>query len=333
MKRIKSELDTKPLAGLSLDLDNQWSYMKTHGESGWERFPSYFDIFLPPFLDLLDELNLKITFFIVGQDAALEKNANALKEVTKRGHEVGNHSFHHEPWLNLYSKEQIEMEILEAEKHIISVTGQRPSGFRGPGFSCSSDLLSILSKHKYMYDASTLPTYLGPFARLYYFRKSSLSNLEKSKRKDLFSNLKDGLMPVKPYLWQLLSGKILLEVPVTTVPFLKIPFHLSYLIYISRLSKQLMIFYLKMALFFCKITNTGLSFLLHPLDFLDKSQIPELSFFPGMDINKQEKIQIFKRVLRTILCHFRLVNMATVAATIIKENNIKKIQIRDYYKG
>jgi hypothetical protein len=26
----------KPLASLSLDLDNLWSYMKTHGDPGWE---------------------------------------------------------------------------------------------------------------------------------------------------------------------------------------------------------------------------------------------------------------------------------------------------------
>ncbi len=29
----------KPIASLSLDLDNKWSYMKTHGDAGWESFP------------------------------------------------------------------------------------------------------------------------------------------------------------------------------------------------------------------------------------------------------------------------------------------------------
>jgi peptidoglycan-N-acetylglucosamine deacetylase len=27
--------DSKPIASLSLDLDNKWSYMKTHGDPGW----------------------------------------------------------------------------------------------------------------------------------------------------------------------------------------------------------------------------------------------------------------------------------------------------------
>ena len=67
------------MASLSLDLDNQWSYMKTHGDSGWESFPSYLDTFIPLVLDLLNHLNLKITFFIVGQDAALKKNEEEVK--------------------------------------------------------------------------------------------------------------------------------------------------------------------------------------------------------------------------------------------------------------
>jgi peptidoglycan/xylan/chitin deacetylase (PgdA/CDA1 family) len=110
--------DDKPLASISLDLDNKWSYMKSHGDPGWEKFPSYFDIFIPRVLEVLDSWNLKITFFIVGQDAALDKNRDVLKLITRKGHEVGNHSFHHDPWLHLYSKDQIKKEISKAEDYI-----------------------------------------------------------------------------------------------------------------------------------------------------------------------------------------------------------------------
>jgi Polysaccharide deacetylase len=58
----------KRIASISLDLDNQWSYMKIHGDEGWDQYPSYLSIFVPHVLDVLDELNLKITFFIVGKD-------------------------------------------------------------------------------------------------------------------------------------------------------------------------------------------------------------------------------------------------------------------------
>src|SRR5437660_7036359 len=91
--------EPRPLASLSLDLDNKWSYMKTHGDSGWETYPSYLDVVVPRVLTFLKERDLKITFFIVGQDAALEKNLDAIASIAAAGHEIGNHSFNHEPWL------------------------------------------------------------------------------------------------------------------------------------------------------------------------------------------------------------------------------------------
>jgi len=56
----------KPLASLSLDLDDKWSYMKTHGNPEWVDFPSYLDVVIPRFLALLAERSFHITVFIVG---------------------------------------------------------------------------------------------------------------------------------------------------------------------------------------------------------------------------------------------------------------------------
>ena len=318
--------NNKPLASISLDLDNQWSYMKTHGDPGWEDFPSYLDIIIPHVLDILDRLGLKITFFIVGQDAALEKNWEVLRLLTERGHEVGNHSFHHEPWLHLYPKDQIEKEVVEAEEHIIRVCGQKPNGFRGPGFSWSSNLLEVLAKHNYVFDASTLPTYIGPLARVYYFWTSDFSEEEKSQRDGLFGTFKDGLRPIKPYLWQLHNGSKLLEIPVTTIPIVKTPFHLSYLLYLSRFSSLLMSFYLKVALYLCLVTRTQPSFLLHPLDLIGGDQVPELAFFPGMDLRGDRKVHIFEKVLRQLSKHFILVNMSSHAQSILKQKKIKTLR-------
>ena len=316
----------KLFAGLSLDLDNQWSYMKTHGDSGWEDYPSYFDVFIPQILDILDQLKLKITFFIVGQDAALEKNKEALKLLTKRGHEVGNHSFHHEPWIHSYSRRQLKKEVLDTEELIVKVTGQKPLGFRGPGFTWNPHLFAILVENGYIYDASTFPTYLGPLARMYYFWTSGLNRKEKNKRKDLYGSLRDGLRPLKPYFWLLPSGEHLLEIPVTTMPVVKIPFHLSYLIYLGRFSELMMMTYLNSALLLCKLTGTSPSFLLHPLDFLGREQVPELAFFPGMDLDRERKMRIFHKVIKTLLRHFKLVDMNTYAKTVLMNKKIKIIE-------
>ena len=242
---------TKPLASLSMDLDNLWSYMKTHGDSGWEKFPSYFEILIPQILEVLDQMKLKITFFVVGQDATLKKNREHLKQLIEHGHEVGNHSFHHEPWFHLYSPERIEKEVLDTEHYIIQETGKKPIGFRGPGFSWSSDLFNILKKNEYIYDASILPTYIGPLARKFYFKSTKLDKEEKNERKDLFGSITDGFRPVKPFLWNLLLEQYLLEIPVTTIPIIKIPFHLSYLLYISRFSESFMFSYLNISIILC----------------------------------------------------------------------------------
>jgi len=297
--------------------------MKTHGDPGWESFPSYFDTFIPMVLDVLDALNLKITFFIVGQDAALEKNHDVLKLITERGHEVGNHSFIHEPWLHLYPKDQIKKEILDTEDHIQRVTGQKPLGFRGPGFSWSHHLLEVLIDNDYLYDASTLPTFLGPLARAYYFWKSDLTDEEKEKRKKLYGSFSEGFRPIKPYYLKISEENKILEIPVTTMPVLKTPFHLSYLIYLSRFSKILMVFYLNLALQMCRVTGTRPSFLLHPLDLIGGDKVRELSFFPGMDVDTEHKKSIFKKVINLLTIDFELVNMSSHAKHVIGNGSLK----------
>jgi hypothetical protein len=300
----------KPIASISLDLDNQWSYMKIHGDEGWDSYPSYFDIFVPHVLDLLDELELKITFFIVGKDAVNEANLPYLKMLTERGHEVGNHSFHHESWLQSYSRQQLKAELQSAEDSIVDATGQKPKGFRGPGFSWSNDLLEILHEMDYLYDASTLPTYIGPIARMYYFWKSDLSRQEKKDRKELFGKFSEGFRKLKPYYHNLNGNKRIMEIPVTTIPVIKIPFHLSYLLYLSGISMSLMKAYLAFAIRMCQITNTQPSFLLHPLDLIGGDKITQLKFFPGMNINSEKKTRVFREVIGHLKKHYKIVPMS-----------------------
>jgi peptidoglycan-N-acetylglucosamine deacetylase len=307
---MESNKQNKPLASVSLDLDNQWSYMKIHGDEGWDEYPSYFDIFVPHILDVLDELELKITFFIVGKDTERKENLKYLKMIADRGHEVGNHSYHHESWLQTYSYEKIEKEIREAEGAIELATGQRTTGFRGPGFSWSKDLLEVLESRGYRFDASTLPTYLGPLARMYYFSKSDLSKEEKKARKELFGKFSEGFRNLKPYKWDLGEGKSITEIPVTTMPVFKIPFHLSYLIFLGNISITLMNLYLNIAIGLCKLTNTPISFLLHPLDLIGGDQITQLAFFPGMNVASNKKVKIFKQVIQTLSRYYTIVNMS-----------------------
>jgi peptidoglycan-N-acetylglucosamine deacetylase len=321
-QRIDPGNGSLPVASISIDLDNQWSYMKIHGDRGWENYPSYLDIFVPHVLDLLDSWNLKITFFIVGIDAHQNKNRAFLKKITDRGHEVGNHSLNHESWLQKYSREQLVDEIREAEQGIVAATGKKPLGFRGPGFSWSVPLLEILAERNYLFDASTLPTYIGPLARMYYFWKSDLSRAEKMERNELFGSMKNGLQPLNPFQWLLPSGKTILEIPVTTIPVIKTPFHLSYLLYLSRYSILLMRLYLALAIGMCKIKGTSPSYLLHPLDLIGGDKITDLAFFPGMDLTSERKAQVFNIVIATLGKYFNLVSMGDHARHLARKSDL-----------
>ena len=319
---LAKDSDMKPLCSISLDLDNQWSYMKIHGDNNWKNYPSYLNTFVPYILNILKELNLKITFFVVGKDAAINENSDVLKMISN-SHEIGNHSFNHESWLHLYSKDEIKDEISKAEEAIEKITGEMTNGFRGPGFSWNNDLIEILTQKGYLYDASILPTFIGPLARLYYFKSTNLSEEEKLYRKELFGKFKDGFRKLKPFYWELNSGKKILEIPVSTIPFFKTPFHLSYLIYLNNISPLLRSVYFETAIKLCKLTGSEPSFLLHPLDLIGGDQIKELAFFPGMNIKSDNKIQLFFEIVKELKNNFHLVNMSAHAKQVIKRKNIK----------
>ncbi|HEV7994193.1 MAG TPA: polysaccharide deacetylase family protein [Gemmatimonadaceae bacterium] len=310
------------LASVSMDLDNVWSYLKTHGDAGWELRPSYLATFVPYVLDLLAQEQLQITFFVVGADAVIPEHGPSLKSLVQHGHEVGNHSFEHNPWMARYDRSRMEDEIARTEAAILASTGRRPIGFRGPGYAWSGELLEILSERGYLYDASTLPTYLGPLARAYYFRTTKLSEAERNERAQLFGRFADGLRPASAYSWKLPNGRTLLELPVTTFPVIKVPFHLSYLMYISRFSERLMVAYLGAALLACRLAGTEPSFLLHPLDLIDAKQEPRLAFFPGMDVPARRKAELFRRAVRMLREHFTIVNMSAHARSLLARNNL-----------
>jgi len=309
-----------PYASLSLDLDNKWSYLKTHGESGWELFPSYFDVVVPRVLNFLEKRHLKITVFVVGQDAALTSNAPALRAIAAGGHELGNHSFHHEPWLHLYTEPQVEAEIASASEAIERVTGQRPVGFRGPGFSVSETVLRVLARQGYRYDASTFPTYLGPLARAYYFLTARLTAEERRQRRKLFGGIREGFRPLRPYRWQV-TGE-LLEIPVTTLPCFRLPFHLSYILYLSTFSAGLGLAYFRTALALCRTMNLAPSVLLHPLDFLAMDDCPELRFFPAMKLPLETKLRVVGDCLGALSEHHRVITMGEHAGIALADSSL-----------
>jgi len=302
-------------ASLSVDLDNHWSYLKTHGEATWMGFPTYLDTVVPRVLEFADEIELTLTVFIVGQDAELGKNAAAMALLGDSRHEVGNHSFHHEPWLHLKSEGEVEEEIGRAGRAIEGATGRTPLGFRGPGFSISQATMRALDRNGYRYDASTLPTFIGPLARAFYMKQSGLDREEMARRNQLFGTWREVLRPINPYRWAFDDmDSDLVEVPVTTMPLLRLPIHGTYLLYLARISPTLSNAYLRTALMLCRLTGVRPSILLHSLDFVGAGEVRDLGFFPGMDMLGEEKRRLLSGYCRLLTDFGEVVTVGEHAA-------------------
>lgn len=286
----------RPLASLSLDLDDKWTYLKTRGDARWRSLPSYLEVVTPRILNILRRHELTITFFVVGQDAALESHRDVLASIAEAGHEVANHSFHHEVWFHRHSEERIAQEIALAEEHIERAAGRRPVGFRGPAYGISNATLRVLVDRGYRYDASMLPTFVGPLARAYVLLGSRLTPDERAQRAALFGSVRDVLRPIKPYYWEV-GGERLLEIPVSTMPLLRVPFHFNYALYLAGSSRRLAQLYFRTALELCRATGVSPSLLLGPLDFLGGDEDADLSWCPAMNLPRQYKLEVLEDML------------------------------------
>jgi hypothetical protein len=139
------------------------------------------------------------------------------------------------------------------------------------------------------------------------------------ERQALFGSLEDAFRPLKPYRWEL-DGGGLLEIPVTTIPVVRIPFHLSYLLYLRTFSWSLMTAHLETALALCGLFRVEPSFLLHPLDVLGPDEAPGLEFFPGMRLSVERKTEVFRFALARIQQQFDVVTLESFSRALEKDS-------------
>jgi peptidoglycan-N-acetylglucosamine deacetylase len=105
----------------------------------------------PRLLGLLEELDLRGTFFIEGWNGL--HHPGRVLDVASRGHEVGLHGWVHERFgaLDRLRAEQ----VLHDGTASLARLGLRPAGFRAPGGLRGRHAISILRSLGYRYDSST----------------------------------------------------------------------------------------------------------------------------------------------------------------------------------
>ena len=92
-------------------------------------------------LDILDEHDVKATFFLVGD--WVDKYPDDVKNIAAHGHDIGNHSDTH-PHLPQLSTENATSEIQRCNEKIEALTGSAPTLFRPPYGDYNNSVVSAV---------------------------------------------------------------------------------------------------------------------------------------------------------------------------------------------
>lgn len=84
---------------------------------------------LPEMLDVLEQENVKATFFVTGRFA--EKFPELVQQIAAAGHEIGNHGYKH-PHPDQLSVAQNQKDITQSEAVLEKLTGTKPTLYAPP---------------------------------------------------------------------------------------------------------------------------------------------------------------------------------------------------------
>lgn len=107
---------------------------------------SWIDYYTIPLLDLLDRYHAKATFFLTA--FYIRQHPNSVKEILRRGHEIGNHSNTHRKFTDL-SENTMREEVDECHKALKELTGIDMCLFRFPYGSYNSTAIRMLKEKGY----------------------------------------------------------------------------------------------------------------------------------------------------------------------------------------
>lgn len=123
----------------------------------WEKLESRVENNTLHILDLLSKYNHKATFFVLGYIA--EKFPELIMEISKRGHEIGTHSYNH-PLLYNLSEQEFDYDLRRSIEVISNLVNADVFSYRAPGFSIRQSnyfFLKVMREAGIRVDASIFP--------------------------------------------------------------------------------------------------------------------------------------------------------------------------------
>jgi hypothetical protein len=245
-----------------------------------------------------EELEVPGTFFVVGKDLAKGgRSVSVLRDLSARGHEIGNHSMNHLYDLTELTPYEIENEINQGGQLIEETIGKPPEGFRAPGYNIHLGIIDVLKHNRYLYDSSVFP------CPVYYSAKAGAMGLKAMKGMPSASILGDPRIlraPVGPYkigddgVWT--RGERFTELPITVVTPARLPFIGTSLAMMGKIPAVLL------ARVAAKLSFVNLE--LHGIDFADADgdgigHLKEVQ--PDLRIPLTKRRETLAKVIKTLL--------------------------------
>jgi peptidoglycan/xylan/chitin deacetylase (PgdA/CDA1 family) len=106
----------------------------------------------PRLLDILDEFDIRATFFVPGISAELWPAL--VTEIVERGHDVAHHSYSHRPATQLTAAE--ERTEFERGYEALAKLGIAPNGYRSPMWAATWSSAGLAVEHGLTYDTSLM---------------------------------------------------------------------------------------------------------------------------------------------------------------------------------
>lgn len=276
---------------ISVDLDEIYCYYQIYGlncnKKEFQLYPVYY-IALERLQQFFEAEGInEITLFVIGKDLEHQTNAQKIKALKSLGYEIANHTYSHPYNLIKLSDEEIVNQIEDASTIIYEVTGERPVGFRAPGYNITEKIYTILKERFFLYDSSIFPSppYYILKGLVIFFKKiqgkKSASLLGSSRNLLHKSNI-----PFKKY------G--IIELPVGVTPYLRIPLIGTFFSLLGERISNILI----------RATQLSCEYLcieFHGIDFLEEKdlrQFPEIiKEQKDLKIPWNKKRDIFKKVI------------------------------------
>ena len=284
----KISVNGKRLGTIQVDVDSFWAIAENAGVSASKNAAcGIYELAIPRFLELFRQFDIRATFFVIGKDLLNRKNIEILQEALRQGHEVANHTMNHitdRAFSSLPLEKRIE-EIKLSHNAIFENIGVKPVGFKAPAYSLvSEEVLKVLDEEGYLYDSSAMPVSVAGALNM---MQHIIPHMTKR------SYWQNSGIPQK-------VGNVL-QVPVSTIPRLNLPFSSSFVFVLG-------FNWFRLGYLIKKSDKAVLNYTFHAVDMVGKEEMDDgfLKLF-GLNYGIDEKKRICRNIASKIAQDYKLV--------------------------